>query len=245
MSLPSTIAVDGPAASGKSTVGALLAHTLGYVYFDTGVMYRAVTWAALQRELPISGESAITLLSETLRIEVIRPTRDDGRQYTVLADGADVTWDLRQPQVDLHVSPVSAYPGVRRALVAQQRRIAQQGRIVMVGRDIGTVVLPEAELKVYLDAVVDERAYRRYLEVVQRRTGELPQGVPAEDPEYVETRETMVRRDRIDSSRQVAPLRPAQDAVIIDTTEMTIQQVLERILELVRDGEKGECGRGV
>ena len=245
MSLPSTIAVDGPAASGKSTVGALLAHTLGYVYFDTGVMYRAVTWAALQRELPISDESAITLLSETLRIEVIRPTRDDGRQYTVLADGADVTWDLRQPQVDLHVSPVSAYPGVRRALVAQQRRIAQQGRIVMVGRDIGTVVLPEAELKVYLDAVVDERAYRRYLEVVQRRTGELPQGVPAEDPEYVETRETMVRRDRIDSSRQVAPLRPAQDAVIIDTTEMTIQQVLERILELVRDGEKGECGRGV
>ena len=245
MSLPSTIAVDGPAASGKSTVGALLAHTLGYVYFDTGVMYRAVTWAALQRELPISDESAITLLSETLRIEVIRPTRDDGRQYTVLADGADVTWDLRQPQVDLHVSPVSAYPGVRRALVAQQRRIAQQGRIVMVGRDIGTVVLPEAELKVYLDAVVDERAYRRYLEVVQRRTGELPQGVPAEDPEYVETLETMVRRDRIDSSRQVAPLRPAQDAVIIDTTEMTIQQVLERILELVRDGEKGECGRGV
>ena len=245
MSLPSTIAVDGPAASGKSTVGALLAHTLGYVYFDTGVMYRAVTWAALQRELPISDESAITLLSETLRIEVIRPTRDDGRQYTVLADGADVTWDLRQPQVDLHVSPVSAYPGVRRALVAQQRRIAQQGCIVMVGRDIGTVVLPEAELKVYLDAVVDERAYRRYLEVVQRRTGELPQGVPAEDPEYVETRETMVRRDRIDSSRQVAPLRPAQDAVIIDTTEMTIQQVLERILELVRDGEKGECGRGV
>ena len=245
MSLPSTIAVDGPAASGKSTVGALLAHTLGYVYFDTGVMYRAVTWAALQRELPISDESAITLLSETLRIEVIRPTRDDGRQYTVLADGADVTWDLRQPQVDLHVSPVSAYPGVRRALVAQQRRIAQQGCIVMVGRDIGTVVLPEAELKVYLDAVVDERAYRRYLEVVQRRAGELPQGVPAEDPEYVEIRETMVRRDRIDSSRQVAPLRPAQDAVIIDTTEMTIQQVLERILELVRDGEKGECGRGV
>jgi cytidylate kinase len=204
-----------------------------------------VTWAALQRELPISDESAITLLSETLRIEVTRPTRDDGRQYTVLADGADVTWDLRQPQVDLHVSPVSAYPGVRRALVAQQRRIAQQGRIVMVGRDIGTVVLPEAELKVYLDAVVDERAYRRYLEVVQRRAGELPQGVPAEDPEYVEIRETMVRRDRIDSSRQVAPLRPAQDAVMIDTTEMSIQQVLERILELVRDREKGECGRGV
>jgi cytidylate kinase len=245
MSLPSTIAIDGPAASGKSTVGALLAHTLGYIYFDTGVMYRAVTWVALQRELPISDESAITLLSEALRIEVSRPTRDDGRQYTVLADGEDVTWDLRQPQVDLHVSPVSAYAGVRRALVVQQRRVAQQGRIVMVGRDIGTVVLPEAELKVYLDAAVDERAYRRYVEVIQRRTGELPEGMPEEDPEYVEIREKMVRRDRIDSSREVAPLRPAQDAVIIDTTEMTIQQVMDRILELARDGEKGECGRGV
>ena len=158
----STIAMDGPAASGKSTVGALVAEALGYVYFDTGVMYRAVTWAALQRGIPIADEAAVTRLSEMLPIEIVKPTVDDGRQYTVYAGGEDVTWDLRRPETNRNVSPVSAYAGVRRALVAQQRRIGRQGAIVMVGRDIGTVVLPEAELKVYLDAEVAERSRRRY-----------------------------------------------------------------------------------
>jgi cytidylate kinase len=231
MRYPSTIAIDGPAASGKSTVGALLAQKLGYVYFDTGVMYRAVTWEALQRQVSISDEQAITALSERLHIEVSVPTKDDGRQYTVYVDGVDVTWNLRCLEVNQNVSPVSAYAGVRRALVQQQRRIAQQGQIVMVGRDIGTVVLPEAELKLYLDANVDERASRRHNEIIRRRHGE-PGGKP-EEQEYQHILEAMIRRDRIDSSRRVAPLRPAQDATIIDTTEMTIDQVLALILELV------------
>ena len=234
-SLPSTIAIDGPAASGKSTIGALLADRLGYVYFDTGIMYRAVTWVALQRGISIPDEAAVTSLAESLLIEVSKPTVDDGRQYTVYADGVDVTWDLRRPETNQHVSPVSAYPGVRRALVAQQRRIAQQGAIVMVGRDIGTVVLPNADLKVYLDAVVDERACRRYREVVQRRTGTLPRGIPPGDAEYEGIRETLAYRDRIDSSREVAPLRAAADAVVLDTTEMSVEQVLEYVLGLVRN----------
>jgi cytidylate kinase len=233
MGFPLTIAIDGPAASGKSTIGALLARELGYTYFDTGVMYRAVTWAALQRGISIADECAVTRLSEVLRIEVTRPTEDDGRQYTVYADGADVTWDLRRPEVNHHVSPVSAYAGVRRALAAQQRRIGLQGRVVMVGRDIGTVVLPEAECKIYLDAEVGERARRRFLEVVERRTGKRPETSANDDPEYDQIREAMQRRDRIDSSRAVAPLRPAGDATIIDTTALNVEQVLARILSLI------------
>jgi cytidylate kinase len=224
--VPLTIAIDGPAASGKSTIAALLAEKLGYVYLDTGVMYRAVTWEALQRHIPISDEGAITHLSETLRIKVTQPTENDGRQYTVYADGKDVTWELRRPEVNAYVSPVSAYPGVRRALVAQQQRIGHRGRIVMVGRDIGTVVLPEADLKIYLEAVVDERARRRYCQVLQQRGQEG-------DKEYEDIREAMIRRDRIDSGRKVSPLHPAEDAVVIDTTDMTVRQVLDRVLELI------------
>jgi cytidylate kinase len=230
----STIAMDGPAASGKSTVGALVAQALGYVYFDTGVMYRAVTWVALQRGIPIADEAKVTRLAETLPIEVVKPTVDDGRQYTVYAGGEDVTWDLRRPETNQNVSPVSAYAGVRKALVAQQRRIGQQGSIVMVGRDIGTVVLPEAELKVYLDADVAERSRRRYREVVARRTGEEPGVISAEDAEYAQIHATMVRRDQIDSTRAVAPLRAAEDAVVLDTSHLSVEQVVERVLALAR-----------
>ena len=236
MPRPSTIAIDGPAASGKSTIGALLADKLGYVYFDTGVMYRAVTWVAIERGIAIADEAAVTRLAEQLRIEVTKPTADDGRQYTVYADGVDVTWELRRPETNQHVSPVSAYAGVRRALVAQQRRIARRGAIVMVGRDIGTVVLPEADLKIYLDAVVDERARRRYREVVGRRIGRVPQAVPPHDAEYEGIRETLAYRDRIDSSREVAPLCAAPDAIVVDTTEMSVEQVFEYVLGLVRSG---------
>ena len=222
---PSTIAIDGPAASGKSTIGGLLAKALGYLYFDTGVMYRAVTWAALQRGIPIEDEAAVTALAENLTIEVLRPTADDGRQYTVLADGEDVTWDIRREEVNQAVSPVSAYAGVRAALSAQQRRIARQGRIVMVGRDIGTVVLPDADLKIYLDASVEERAARRCQEMRER-------GLEAD---YESVLASLRRRDKIDSSRALAPLRPAEDAVIIDTTPLDVLQVLRRVLDLVNE----------
>jgi cytidylate kinase len=220
---PSTIAIDGPAASGKSTVGGLLAEQLGYLYFDTGVMYRAVTWVALERGIAIEDEAQVTTLAEQLRIDVVRPTVDDGRQYTVLADGQDITWEIRLPQVNHGVSPVSAYPGVRSALSAQQRRIAQRGQIVMVGRDIGTVVLPDADLKIYLDATLKERAGRRYREVVTRDRLAV----------FDEVLASVRRRDEIDSGRAYAPLRAAEDAVRIDTTALSVDQVLERVLELV------------
>jgi len=219
LSKPSRIAIDGPAASGKSTIGGLLAERLNYVYFDTGVMYRAVTWVALQRGIDLADEEAVTVLAQRIHIEVTQPTLLDGRQYTVYADEEDVTWQIRRPEVDRGVSPVSAYPGVRAALTVQQRRIGQAGRIVMVGRDIGTVVMPDADLKIYLDASVEERARRRYREIVAR-------GEPAD---YERILRDMRRRDKIDSERDTAPLRPAEDAIIIDTTAMAVNEVLAEV----------------
>jgi cytidylate kinase len=219
------IAIDGAAASGKSTIGSLLARRLGYTYFDTGVMYRAVTWAALQRGIPVDDEAAVTALAQALVIRVTPPTQDDARQYTVFADGQDVTWAIRQPAVDAVVSPISAYPGVRRALTEQQRHIAAGGCMVMVGRDIGTVVLPHADLKLFIRASIEERARRRYLE--RRARGE--------DVAYQTELASMRRRDEIDSQRAHAPLRPADDAVIIDTDGLSIDQVLARIESWVED----------
>jgi len=220
----STIAIDGTVASGKSTIGELLARRLGYTYLDTGAMYRAVTWIALQRGIDVADEETITALAESIVINITRPTVDDGRQYTVYANGQDVTWQIRRPEVDANVSPVSAYPGVRQALTGQQRRIGRRGRIVMVGRDIGTVVLPEADLKIYLDATVEERACRRYREILKR----------GEEADYEGVLGSMRRRDKIDSGREAAPLRPADDAIIIDTTELSIDEVLAKVEELVQ-----------
>jgi cytidylate kinase len=200
----------------------MLARRLGYLYFDTGAMYRAVTWVALQRGIPVEDEAAVTALAESLVIEVTPPTQDDGRQYTVYADGQDATWAIRQPAVDAAVSPVSAYPGVRRALTEQQRRIASHGRIVMVGRDIGTVVLPNADLKLYMQASVEERARRRYQECRTR----------GENATYQEVLASMRRRDQIDSQRAHAPLRPAKDAIIIDTDGLNVEEVLAQIESL-------------
>jgi len=224
---PSTIAIDGPAASGKSTIGEALAIQLGYLYFDTGVMYRAVTWAGLENGVSLEDEAAVTHLAQRLRIDVTPPTLDDGRQYTVLADGVDVTWDIRTPEVNANVSAVSAYKGVRRALVAQQRRVAKQGQVVMVGRDIGTIVLPQADLKLYLDAAVEERARRRWQEV-RARGGEA---------DYEAVLSSMRRRDEIDSNREASPLRVAEDAVVVDTTSMSIDEVLAEIERLIEERE--------
>jgi cytidylate kinase len=143
---PSTIAIDGPAASGKSTIGLRLAHALGYTFFDTGVMYRAVAWLALQRGLDLLDEAAVIKLAEEANLDIRPASKEDGRTCDVLANGQDITWEIRCPEVDANVSVVSAYAGVRRALSAQQRKVGLRGKVVMVGRDIGTVVLPEAEL---------------------------------------------------------------------------------------------------
>ncbi|RME82141.1 MAG: (d)CMP kinase [Caldilineae bacterium] len=221
---PLVIAIDGPAASGKSTIGEAVARRFGFLYFDTGAMYRAVTQAALARHIPVEDEAQVTRLAETLHIDVTPPTVADGRQYTVLVEGEDVTWELRSPAVDDHVSVVSAYPGVRAAMLIQQRRIGLAGRVVMVGRDIGTVVMPEAPLKIYLDASPEERARRRYRELVQKQ----------QDVDYDAVLASMKMRDAIDSGRETAPLRAAADAVTIQTDGMSIEQVVEAVAELAR-----------
>lgn len=227
MSTPNIIAIDGPAASGKSTLAEKLARSLGYLYFDTGIMYRAITWVALQRGVAIEDKDMVTRLAESVVIDVKPASIEDGRGYDVIVSGEDITWDIRRPEVDANVSVVSAYPGVRRALSAQQRRIGLRGQVVMVGRDIGTVVLPEAPLKIYLDASVEERARRRYLELQAR----------GDDAKYGDILAGMRRRDKIDSTRDIAPLRPAADAVIIDSDNMDFDQVFARVERLVRQDE--------
>jgi len=223
-SSPSIIAIDGPAASGKSTIGLRLAHALGYTFFDTGVMYRAVAWLALQRGLDLLDESAVTKLAEEANLDIHPASKKDGRTSDMLADGQDVTWEIRRPEVEANVSVVSAYAGVRRALSAQQRKIGLRGKIVMVGRDIGTVVLPEADLKIYLDASAEERATRRYHEIVARN----------EKAEYNEILSKVRARDEIDSTRAVAPLKPADDAVILDSDKLSIDEVFARVMKLCK-----------
>ncbi len=228
MSLPKTITIDGPAASGKSTLGKRIADSLGYLFFDTGVMYRAVTWIALSRDIDINMKHLIEQLAEKIDIDVRPTTIDDGRVADILADGEDITWQIRNPEVDAAVSQVSTYPGVRKALSSQQRRIGLRGKVVMVGRDIGTIVLPGAEFKIYLDASVEERAKRRYSECMAR--GEMVK--------YKEILESMRRRDQIDSTRDIAPLKPARDAIILDSDRLSADQVYEQSLILMEESTK-------
>jgi cytidylate kinase len=190
-------------------------------------MYRAVAWAALCSGISIEDEPSVTALAEEVRIDVRPPSEADGRTSDVLIDGEDVTWQVRQPEVDTTVSIVSAYPGVRNALTAQQRRVGLRGGVVMVGRDIGTVVLPEAAVKIYLDASVEVRARRRYLERQSR----------GESVSFSAILEAMRLRDQIDSTRAVAPLRPAEDAIRMDSDHLDADQVLEHVLKLL--GSKG------
>jgi len=223
MGLPTTIAIDGPGASGKSTLGALLAKALGYLYFDTGVMYRAVTLAVIEAGLDFHDEDAIGALAEEVHIDVKPPSCDDGRDYDVLLDGEDVTWQIRNEQVTDHVSDVSAYAAVRKAMTDQQRRIGKENDVVMVGRDIGTVVMPDADLKIYLDASVEIRAQRRYQELIER----------GEEIQYETVLRSLRNRDQIDSNREIAPLKPAEDAIVIKADNMGIQEVLEKAKELI------------
>jgi cytidylate kinase len=229
---PSIIAIDGPAASGKSTIGKRLADELGYLFFDTGLMYRAVTWLALQRGLDLADEAAVTALAESVPIEVQPASQPDGRSCDVIVEGVDITWETRRPEVDANVSAISAYPGVRRALSAQQRRIGQRGNVVMVGRDIGTVVLPNADLKIYLDATAEERAHRRYDEIIAR--GEIA--------DYDLILAKVIERDRIDSTRDVAPLKVAEDAIVVDSDKLSAEEVFQQILVLCKTTHRPYMG---
>lgn len=217
------VALDGPGSSGKSSVGAAAALACGYRFCDTGLLYRAVTWLALARGMSTSYPHAVRGLVD----EVELAPDEEGRLARVVVDGADHTQDVRGPAVEAAVSVISAIPELRLALLGRQRALAADGGIVMAGRDIGTVVLPDADLKIYLDASVDERA--------RRRTEE--RGL---DPSGDEARAILValrRRDELDSSRPVAPLRPAADARIISTDGNTFEDTVDAVTGAIRDAE--------
>jgi cytidylate kinase len=202
-------------ASGKSAVGSRVARGLGYRFIDTGLMYRAVTVVALDRGIDLHDEASLAQLAANLSLTIEPPAR-------VLVDGVDLTPKLRTAEVGEAVSLVSRVPGVREAMVKLQRQLARDGGVVMVGRDIGTVVLPDAPLKVYLDASPEERVRRRHEEL--RASGQ--------DISDEEVRQELALRDRIDSERPTSPLRPAQDAVHIDTDSLSLDEVVDRILEM-------------
>jgi len=221
--IPRVIAIDGPAAAGKSTVGRLIAARLGYPFLDTGAIYRAMTRTALHRGVDLSDDDALSELAASISIDIGPPTQGSIEPCTIFVDGEDVTRFLRQPEVEAAVSLVSRIAGVREALLKVQRDLAGRNAVVMAGRDIGTVVLPEAELKVYLDASVEERARRRYAEL-----SALGMDLDEEDVLH-----DLGRRDRIDSERSVSPLRPSEDAVAIDTDGLTLEEVVQQLAELI------------
>jgi cytidylate kinase len=228
MPSPRRIAIDGPAGAGKSTVGALVAERLGYLFLDTGAMYRAVALLALRRGLNVEDGEGLARLARDARITIGPPTIRDGRAYSVLVGGEDVTWPIREASVDRIVSQVARHPAVRDAMVEEQRRLGARGRVVMVGRDIGTVVLPDAELKVFLTASANERARRRGEELAAR-------GVTRPREELLHE---ILRRDQLDSDRVVAPLKAAADAVVIETDGHTVGEALERVLQVVAERSK-------
>ena len=218
---PARIAIDGPAGSGKSTIGEQLARRLGYLYFDTGAMYRALTWLALQRGADAWDGAALGELARRADIVIDHPHVEDGRQYTVKVGGQDVTWEIRNAAVTEAVSEVSNHPEVRVVLREQQRALAyQHDGVVMVGRDIGAVVLPDAELKIYLTASLEERARRRYMELRERLGAEN-----ASLPSLAEIMKDIERRDESDKGH----MQPAHDAIVIMTDNLSVREVLEVI----------------
>jgi len=215
------VTLDGPGSSGKSSVGAAAALEVGYRFCDTGLLYRAVTWLALARRVSASYPHAMRGLVD----EVELAPDDQGRLARVLVDGVDHTDDVRGPAVDAAVSAVSAIPELRAALLGRQRELAAGGGIIMAGRDIGTVVLPDADLKIFLDASAEERARRRTQE----------RGLDPEGPEATAILEALRRRDELDSTRAVAPLRPAPDARIISTDGNRFEDTVDAVVNAIRD----------
>lgn len=216
-----SIAIDGPAAAGKSTVAKIVAEGLQYIYIDTGAMYRALTFKSLNRQVDLHNESSLMDVLNKSGIELL--PGETGQ--IVLLDGRDVTNEIRTSEVTNNVSVVAAHEAVRKEMVMRQKRFAEKGGVVMDGRDIGTHVLPKAEVKVFLLASVEERAQRRHTENLQK-------GYPSN----LETlKEEIAKRDKFDSEREVAPLKKADDAVEIDTTSLTIQQVVDKILKLAHE----------
>jgi cytidylate kinase len=216
---PTTITIDGPAASGKSTLGSLLAQALGYTYFDTGVLYRALTYLALKNGVALDDVPELVKLAQHMQPEIEPPTIDDGRQYTVYIDGQDITWAIRDQNVERSVSVVSAYPEVRTALREQQRVIGRRGRVVMVGRDIGSVVMPDADFKIFLLATAEERARRRHTELTAQ----------GRDVAYQTVYDDLCRRDALDAHNMQQPT----DAYVVHSDGLTPADVVSELLPVL------------
>ena len=215
------VAVDGPAGAGKSSISKIVAKKLGYLYIDTGAMYRSVTWAVLHNHIDVNNQKAVEALLPEL--DLTMEASDDSCK--VFISGQDVTDFIRTPQVNNAVSIVASYKGVRQYLVERQRLMAEAGGVILDGRDIGSVVLPNAELKIYLTASVEARAMRRYLEVkgtVNEQTLE-------------DIKESVMQRDDMDKNRKESPLIQVEDAVLVDSSEMTFDETVEHILHLVQE----------
>ena len=217
-----SIAIDGPAGSGKSTIAKQVAIKFGYIYIDTGAMYRAITLKALRNQIPLTSNSQLTTLAKKTSIRLAYEKIDSSSHLHVYMDDEDVTEEIRSLEVTNNVSVVAAVAGVREAMVNLQRNMAKQGGVVMDGRDIGTVVLPKAELKIYLTASVTERCHRRWLELNEK-------GIQVDQQEL---EEQIRQRDLYDSHREISPLCQAKQAILLDTTSLTIEQVVDKVIEL-------------
>lgn len=219
------IAIDGPSGAGKSTVSKEVARELGFACLDTGAMYRCIAWYAIQEGIPFDDEFRLGAIALEKPIDFQNEPGDPSPK-AVFIDGIEVTREIRTAQIDRAVSPVSAVPAVRDALTEQQRRIGHAGDYVIEGRDIGTVVFPDAELKVFLTATDEARAHRRVLQNRERNIGST---------DFNEVLADIRRRDEIDSSRATAPLKAADDAILIDSSHMTQQEVVDKICELAKE----------
>jgi cytidylate kinase len=227
VALPRTIAIDGPAGSGKSSVSFAIARELDYLFVDTGAFYRAVTLAALRAGLADADEATLASIAEHSKLDVTSDLDADGREYTLVLDGEDVTWQIRDTNVEKSVSRVAAIGGVRDILNEKYRQLAERGGVIMAGRDIGTVVLPDADLKIYLDASPEARALRRY----QQRMA------AGEQADYSDILNALRKRDAQDSQRVVAPLTRADDAHYIDTDSLNVQTVIDKIKAIIHTWE--------
>lgn len=214
------IAIDGPAGAGKSSVAKVLSKRLGCIYLDTGAMYRAVTWAAMQQNIPFDNQEAMAQLLDTLKIEFIE---DNGVQR-LFCNGTDVTEAIRTPEISANVSAVSMIPIVRESMTAQQRRIAAGHDVLMDGRDIGTTVLPDAQYKFFLTASLKERARRRGLELEAK----------GQAVDYTQLEQDIALRDKKDSEREISPLKQAEDAELIDTSDLSFDEVVELLLHKIK-----------
>lgn len=218
-----TVTIDGTAGSGKSALGSLLAARLGYLFVDTGAFYRALTLAALRAQVSLEDGPALAELAQNLDIRIEPPAAADGRQYTLRLGMEDVTWEIRSQAVDAGVSPVAAQAEARAALLPPQQRLARQKGVVMAGRDIGTVVCPEAEVKVFLIADLETRTRRRLQELADRGS----------NVSSTEIEKNLAARDRLDSSRDTAPLAQPPDAIVLDTSQLSLEQEAAIVLSKV------------